>query len=156
MNLNTISLPRYARPKRSAVCNNLPTGLRFWQLHLLQVQLTTSNRISNEQLLNREFLKDQDQGVGLYIVPLFQGTELCTWPQKTRPQWRARFWTWTMWPEWTSTHQYSNPDGWCTDGFHFFIPTLTRLVSTGWFFFLLLNHDPLFFLVWTSFPPTPT
>jgi hypothetical protein len=30
-----------------------------------------------------------------------------------------------LWPEWTSAHQCINPDGWCTDGFHFFIPGLT-------------------------------
>ncbi len=131
MNLNTISLPWYARPKRSAVCNNLPTGLRFLQLHLLQVQLTTRNRISNEHLLNREFLKDQDQGTRIVHRTSVSRNRIMHMTPKTRPEWRARFSTWTMWPEWTSTYQYTNPDGWCTDGFHFFIPMLTRLVTTG-------------------------
>ncbi len=128
----------------------------FLQLHLLQVRLTTRNSISNEHLLNREFLQDQDQGIRIVHRTSVSRNRIMHMTPKTRPEWRVRFWTWTMWPEWTSTYQYTNPDGWCTDGFHFFIPMLTRLVSTGWFVFPLLTHDPPFFWFELLFPqPLP-
>ncbi len=53
-----------------------------------------------------------------------------------------------------SVHQ----SGWMVHWwFHFFIPMFTKLVNTRWHFFPMLNPNPNFCLVWTSFPsPLPT
>jgi hypothetical protein len=53
-----------------------------------------------------------------------------------------------------SVHQ----SGWMVHWwFHFFIPMFTKLVSTRWHFFPMLNPNPNFCLVWTTFPsPLPT
>jgi len=74
-------------------------------------------------------------------------------------------------------HQCINTDGWCTDGIRFFIPVLTKLVSTGWLSFPYATLIPLFFgwglnsplphphhylpisniiIFFENFPPSPT
>jgi hypothetical protein len=53
-----------------------------------------------------------------------------------------------------SVHQ----SGWMVHWwFHFFVPMFAKMLSTHWHFFPMLNPNPNFCLVWTTFPsPLPT
>ncbi len=75
--------------------------------------------------------------------------------------WKLRLWCWKLrsiypfvpapWPEWTSTHQCTNVDGWCTDRILFSIP-VPSLVD---FFSLPFLSPDLSFFFGTLFSPRP-
>jgi len=97
-----------------------------------------------------------------------RGGELLIWPtpnhkkiiQRLQPRetpsyhkWCARFW-----PEWTSTHQSTNVDGWCTDGYTFLVlpcPWLTKVANSSWLFFPFLSLGWFFWEFFFSSPRTP-
>jgi hypothetical protein len=57
-----------------------------------------------------------------------------------------------FWPEWTSTHQCTNVDGWCTDRILFSIPVPSQV-----HFFLFAVSQPWsqFFFAFETFPTYP-
>jgi hypothetical protein len=56
-----------------------------------------------------------------------------------------------FWSEWTSTHQRTNVDGWCTDRILFSIPAPSQVHS---FCLPFLSPDLSFFLLLKLFPTT--
>jgi hypothetical protein len=52
--------------------------------------------------------------------------------------------TWVARPEWTSTHQCTIVDAWCSDGCTFFLslplPGLTKVANSNWLFFTFFSQ----------------
>ncbi len=98
-----------------------------------------------------------------------RGGELLIWPtpnhkkfiQRLQPRETPSYHKWcaNFWPEWTSTHQCTNVDGWCTDGCTFFVPPcpcLTKVTNSSWpFFFLSWALVGFFWELFFSSPHTP-